>query len=69
MKNKTLLWITMALLIPGPALAAGEDWISKNNQFFFYGMIGFGALAAILIVWEVIYQVASAQSANAPAKM
>ncbi len=69
MKNKLMFWIAVILACPVPALAAGEDWIAKNNQLFFYGMVGFGGLSLLLIIWEVIYQIASARSASAPAKM
>lgn len=69
MKNKILYWLSIISILPGTAWAADPDWITKNTQTFFYGMVGSGALAAVLIIWEIIYQISARKSSNTGAVM
>lgn len=60
MNKKFLFWMVLMTALTGIANAAGKsDWIKQNTKLFFIGMIAFGVVGVLMIVWEVIYLVTS----------
>lgn len=61
MKKKLIFFLCMFIAASTCAYAQqSTDWLTKNHQNFKMGMIIFGALAVLLVIWEVSYQISAA---------